>query len=168
MPAIIKWNLFMVFSSHQSFSPVTSAVRISRNVVVAILVSELVFFVKLRECLEWRLLRFTEVCRESVCSVCAIRLWRPRLRGEVCDSVCVCVVIQCAVMCVFSCKRSVASLHHNFSRLVLCVCKCVCVCFARFGWGGGCTLLTFYAKCHPDHTPGTHTNTHIIFIFYLV
>lgn len=42
MPSIIERNLFMVFSSHQSLLPVTLGGKISRNVVVAIMVS--VFF----------------------------------------------------------------------------------------------------------------------------
>lgn len=44
MPGVIKRNLFMVFSSHQSLLPVTSVVKISRNVVVAILVLGDFFF----------------------------------------------------------------------------------------------------------------------------
>lgn len=63
--------------------------------------------------------------------------------------VCACVVIQCAVMYVFSCMRSVASLHHNFSRHTLCVCKLcvrVCVCVLP-DLGGGRGVYTSHLLC---------------------
>lgn len=173
MPAIIKRNLFTVFSSHQSLLPVTSAVRISRNVVAAILVSwgffffffSLFFFfsVKLSECLRWRLLRFTAVWRESVCSACAISVkpWRLRLLGDVCDSVCVCVCCDpgvCGYVRVLlqeKCGVITSQLFHAFAQ-------CVCVCFARFGRGGGGVHFSPFMLNVIQTTPlaRTHTHTH--------
>lgn len=167
MPTVIKRNLFMVFSSHQSLLPVTSMVKSA-----VMLWDQFWFGVFLCVCV------YSDGCFASpefggkVCLNQSGWLQTRRLRLQIYVSVCA-----CAQLC--TCSPAEELWRHYITTFHACS-LCVCVlgqiwerrggCGVREGWGGGTGAVHFspfklnVTQTTPLAHALTHARTHFFFL----